>query len=341
MSPEGRLARSVSESGGRRVLSPPNPRAAAGVNPASAPPVANRRPMKLYADHLAVHYAKKSAQGYLMLAKRHLDWLAANGVSLVAARREDLLAYQTALLAMRKKDGSAFSTAHQMRQVSVLKSLYGFLYKRSFLLSNPSTALEYPHVEQRLPRSILTVQEARRLVEAPDTKTPIGLRDRAILETLYSTGIRAGELASLRLADVDTEERVLRVILGKGRKDRNVPLTRAAAEAVEAYLVRGRPRIRGSQRSSLLFLALRGGRMHDDTLNAVIALWTKRVRLGKHITAHSLRHSAATHLLKGGADIRHIQKLLGHSSLQATERYTRVEISDLKDVLKRAHPRGR
>jgi integrase/recombinase XerD len=297
--------------------------------------------MKLYADHLAVRYAKKSAQGYLMLAKRHLDWLAAHGVSLVDVRREDILAYQTALLAMRKADKTAFSTAYQVRQVSVLKSLYGFLYKRSFLLSNPASALEYPHVEQRLPRSILTIPEARRLVEAPDTKTFIGLRDRAILETLYSTGIRAGELANLKLSDIDTEERVLRVIMGKGRKDRNVPLTRSAAEAVEAYLKRGRPRIRGSQPSPLLFLALRGGKMHDDTLNAAIALWAKKINLGKHITAHSLRHSAATHLLKGGADIRHIQKLLGHSSLQATERYTRVEISDLKEVLKRAHPRGR
>jgi len=310
----------------------------------SAPASSDRkaaRLVKLYGDHLAVRYVPKSVQGYLTLVRQHLDWLGARGVSLGEVRSQDLLVYQGDLLALRKRDGRSYSTSHQMRQVTVLKSLYGFLHRRGYLLTNPAGSLEYPHVEQRLPRSVLSREEARRLVMAPGTVAPCDLRDRAILETLYATGIRAGELANLQLDDVDTEERLLRVVLGKGRKDRNVPLTRPAAEAIEAYLLHARPRIRGAKHSTLLFLAPRGGRMHDDTLNTLVRAWAKKARIEKHVTCHTLRHSAATHLLKGGADIRHIQKLLGHASLQTTERYTRVEVSDLKEVLQRAHPRGR
>jgi site-specific recombinase XerD len=310
----------------------------------SAPTPPDRKTARLvalYRDHLAVRYVPKSVQGYLTLVRQHLAWLAGRGVSLGEVRSQDLLAYPGELLGLRKQDGKTYSTAHQMRQVTVLKSLYGFLHRRGYLLTNPAGSLEYPHVEERLPRSVLSREEARRLVTAPGTVRPLELRDRAILETLYATGVRAGELANLNLDDVDTEERLLRVVLGKGRKDRNVPLTRPAAEAIESYLLHARPRIQGAKRSPLLFLALRGGRMHDDTLNAVIAAWAKVARIEKHVTCHTLRHSAATHLLKGGADIRHIQKLLGHASLQTTERYTRVEVSDLKEVLQRAHPRGR
>ena len=310
----------------------------------SAPASSDRktaRLVKLYGDHLAVRYVPKSVQGYLTLVRQHLAWLVARGASLGEVRSQDLFVYQGELLALRKRDGKSYSTSHQMRQVTVLKSLYGFLHRRGYLLTNPAGSLEYPHVEQRLPRSVLSREEARRLVMAPGTVTPLDLRDRAIFETLYATGIRAGELANLKLDDVDTEERLLRVVLGKGRKDRNVPLTRPAAEAIEAYLLEARSRIRGAKHSTLLFLALRGGRLHDDTLNTLLGAWAKKAGIEKHVTCHTLRHSVATHLLKGGADIRHIQKLLGHASLQTTERYTRVEVSDLKEVLQRAHPRGR
>src|SRR5260370_6434659 len=193
----------------------------------------------------------------------------------------------------------------------------------------------------RLPGGVLTWEETRRVCEAPDTSTPLGLRDRAILETFYGTGIRAGELAKLKCIDVDTEDKVLRVLLGKGAKDRNVPLTRAAAEAIEAYLLHGRPKIRGAVKSPWLFLALRGGRMYPDLLNGVVQAAAKKTGLEKHATCHTLRPSVATHLLKRGADIRHIQKLLGHASLQSTAPYTPVEVSDLSKVLRRAHPRGR
>jgi integrase/recombinase XerD len=171
--------------------------------------------------------------------------------------------------------------------------------------------------------------------------SPQELRDRALLETLYSTGVRVGELRRLTLQDVDTEERTMRVLLGKGRKDRYLPLTRAAASALERYLAQGRAALAAGKNVQQLFLSNAGGPVHPHTVYRILTRWASEARIKKPVTTHTFRHSLATHLLKGGADIRHIQKLLGHASLQSTERYTRVEIQDLKDIVRRAHPRSR
>jgi len=299
------------------------------------------RLLKLFEDHCLVRFALGTAKGYVRAVSSFLDWLSDRGVPLVEVRTADIEAYQVAVCALRKKDGTPYSADLQVHRLSAVKTLFRFLYQRGYILTDPSAPVSYPRREMRLPRSVLTREETKRLVESPDTRTPLGLRDRAILETFYGTGIRAGELAKLKTTDVDTEDKVLRVLLGKGAKGRNVPLTRAAAEAIEVYLLHGRPKIRSAVKSPWLFLALRGGRMYPDLLNGVVQAAAKRTGLEKHATCHTLRHSVATHLLKGGADIRHIQKLLGHRSLQSTERYTHVEVSDLSKVLRRAHPRGR
>ena len=141
--------------------------------------------------------------------------------------------------------------------------------------------------------------------------------------------------------DIDLEEKVLRVFEGKGKKDRTVPLTPPAARAIEAYLVSARPALVGSRATPYLFVSSKGGWLYADQLNDALRRWTKKAKIEKHISAHTLRHSIATHLLKGRADIRHIQAFLGHGSLSTTERYTRVEIEDLQAVVARAHPRGR
>jgi site-specific recombinase XerD len=187
---------------------------------------------------------------------------------------------------------------------------------------------------------ILTREEARKILEAPDTESPTGLRDRAILETFYGTGIRSGELSNLTPDDVDTEERVLRVVRGKGRRDRMVPLTRAAAETIELYLENARAQLLRREKR-FLFLQNRGSRMDNSTLNRIVHQRAAEAGIKKHVTCHTFRHSVATHLLKGRADIRHIQALLGHASLATTQRYTHVELRDLKEVIRRAHPRGR
>jgi integrase/recombinase XerD len=317
------------------ITAPGNPKPPAALSHKTA------RLFAFFEEHLRVRYAEKTATGYLRAARVFLVWMGGRGLDLADVRTADVQAYLGHVYASKKKDGQTYSASDQMHRLAAVKILFRFLCRRGDLLTDPAGPVEYPRREQRLPRGVLTREEARRLVEAPDTKTSEGLRDRAILETFYGTGLRANELARLKCVDVDTEDRIVRVLLGKGSKDRNVPLTRAAAAAIEAYLALGRPRIRGAAKSPLLFLASRGGATYDSLLNDIVQGMARRAGIERHITCHSLRHSVATHLLKGGADIRHIQALLGHSSLQSTERYTHVEISDLTKVVQRAHPRGR
>lgn len=306
-----------------------------------------RRPMSTkterlfhrYEEHLHVGYAERTVPEYLAHVRAFLDWLSGLGIELAEVRTEDLQTYQSELLAHRKKTGKAYSLGFQRNRLTALKNLFGFLFRSGCLLHDPSSTLSFPVKEKKLPRVVLTPKEVRRLIGRARKRTPAGLRDRALLETVYATGIRASELANLHLGDVDTEEMLLSVRLGKGRKDRSVPLLSAACEAVEAYLENGRAKL-DVHHSSLLFLADKGGRLHRAVLSRIIARYAEKAGIEKHVTCHTFRHSVATHLLKGGADIRYIQKLLGHESLQTTERYTRVEISDLKRVIARAHPRA-
>jgi integrase/recombinase XerD len=298
------------------------------------------RTLDLYETAMVGRFSQRVIPDYLRHVRLFLAWMEERGLTVNGLRAADLHAYQTVLISTRKTDGKPYSSGHHVNQLKALKHFCRFLYQRGYLLSDPASTLEYPRVENRLPRVIVTPDEARRIIEAPDD-TILGLRDRAVLETFYGTGIRAAELGNLTPHDVDTEERVLRVVLGKGKKDRVVPLTRAAATVIEAYLVRSRPRLARLKDPKWLFLGNWGGKLKNSRLSVICRYWTTKAGVKKHVTCHTLRHSFATHLLKGRADIRHIQALLGHESLQSTERYTRVEITDLRKVVRRAHPRGR
>jgi len=298
------------------------------------------RILALYEEDLGVRYAALTVKSYMGHVRAWLGWLVERGGELHEVRSEDLLAYQSGLYAQRKRDGRAYSAGFHTNRLKALKSFFRFLHRRGYVLHDPSAALEYPHAELRLPREILTPEEAKQLVLAVKGRSPRALRDRALIETLYSSGIRLGELAHLTPSDVDTSEQILRVVLGKGRKDRYVPLTRTAARAIERYMERGRPALVASTRAPYLFLTNAGYRLHGHAVVDILKERSREAGLKKRVTTHTVRHSIATHLLKGGADIRHIQTFLGHASLQSTERYTRVEIEDLKDVLRRAHPRS-
>lgn len=307
--------------------------------------------LRRYGEDLALHCAERTVPEYVAHVRAFLTWLETRDLTLPALTRADLHRYQADLVAQRKPNGAPYSAGFHVNRLSALKSFFGFLLRRHIVLLDPTAGLERPRLEIRLPRAILTPREARRIVEAPRARSPLALRDRAILETLYATGIRASELIHLSPFDVDTEEGVLRVIRGKGGKDRHVPLTRAAADAITAYLVNGRPLLLAATKigsgiypakaGRRLFVSPRGGVLYRATLDKLVHRWAKQARIKKRVTAHVFRHSVATQLLKRGADIRHIQVLLGHASLSTTERYTRVEISDLQAVVKRAHPRGR
>jgi integrase/recombinase XerD len=324
----------------------PNPRTCDG-NQQGSVSAASGRLLGQYEDALAARYSERTVEHYLADVRFLLAWLEERGVSLVDVRSADLEAYQAHLSALRRRDGRPYAVGSQQARLIAMKNFFRLLYRRGDLVHDPAAAVELGRAEDRLPRVVLTEEEARRVVSAPREKTPVVLRDRAILETLYATGLRVSELAGLTMYDADTEERLLRVVMGKGKKDRNVPLTRPAARAIEEYLGKGREalaaegRPRRGEDARLLFLAEKGGKLKRGVVGKIIARWAKKAGIRKHVTCHTFRHSVATQLLRGGADIRHIQALLGHASLKATERYTRVEIGDLKRVVERAHPRGR
>ena len=300
-----------------------------------------RELLSLYAEALRVRHAPRTVERYLADLRVFVEWLVLRGVELGSLRPQDLFAYQSELFAMRKPKGGAYSISAQVGRLLAVKGFFRFLARRGYLLHDPSALLELPRLPCRLPRALLSREEVRRVLEAPDRRSPVGLRDRALLETLYATGVRVGELIRLGVEDVDTEERVLRVREGKGRKDRDLPLTRAASRAIEAYLVSGRPRLVGAAARPELFLSVAGFALKRASVGRLIRRWAGRARIRKRVTCHGFRHSLATHLLKAGTDIRHIQVLLGHRSLQTTERYTQVAVEDLRKVLERTHPRGR
>jgi len=218
------------------------------------------------------------------------------------------------------------------RKVSTLRSFYKYLVRERLVPSNPAKAVSTPKVEKLLPTA-LTVDEAFRLMEAPAEKK--GLRDRAILELLYSSGVRVGELVGINVNQLDQDLGIVKV-MGKGRKERIVPVGLKAIEALKAYLQE-----RGDMgEEEPLFVNSRGGRLTARSVGRLVKKYTKRSGIFRKVSPHSLRHTFATHLLDAGADIREIQEMLGHASLSTTQRYTHLSLGRLMEVYDKAHPRS-
>ena len=302
----------------------------------------DRQLFALYRDDVTQRFARRTGDHYLADTGLFLAWLEGKALTLPELRPADVQRYQSELYALRKPNGHPYAAATIALRLIAVRTFFRFLLRRGFLLFDPSSGIELPRTDKRLPRVILSEAEARRIVTAPRGKKPLRLRDRAILETLYGTGVRVNELIHLKPEDVDTEGRTLRVVMGKGRKDRLLPLTGAASRAVEDYVLEGRPALLGAASLPWLFLGERCRRkLHRAQLGDIVKLWAKKARVEKTVSCHTFRHSVATHLLRAGADIRQIQALLGHSDLATTERYTHVAIQDLRRVIERSHPRGR
>ena len=190
-----------------------------------------------------------------------------------------------------------------------------------------------------MPRGILTRSEARRIINAPDRSCTLGYRDKAILEVLYTTGIRKEELNNLTLNDVDYNDGFLRIIQGKGRKDRIVPLGRICCRYLENYIKSVRPELIKDPYNNHLFLSSRGNKLSKNVAWELVKKYAKKAKIKKNVSPHTFRHTCATAMLKNKADIRAVQELLGHESLDTTQVYTRVTINDLKEVHSRCHPR--
>jgi integrase/recombinase XerD len=272
-----------------------------------------------------------------------MDWVArqTDTHALAEIGPEALGAYAVALLGETTPAGKPLSASTRMQKLAAVKAFFAWLTREAMLLANPALAVELPKKRRPLPQALLTPKETIRLLEATSATTPLGLRDRAILEMLYSTGIRNSELRALDLSDVDPNAQTVLVRNGKGGKDRLVPLGPLAAAAVAEYIARGRPALACSEKEKHLFLTIRHGALSRLALSRLVEHAATRAGIDKPVRPHRLRHACATHMLAGGADIRHIQMLLGHASLESTQIYTRVEISDLKAVHRRFHPRER
>jgi integrase/recombinase XerC len=222
------------------------------------------------------------------------------------------------------------------RRLSAIRSFYRYLVREEIMSVSPVANTSSPKLDRRLP-SFLTTAEITRLLEAPDSGTPQGQRDRAFMELLYASGLRVSELASLNLEQVNLDTLEIRVI-GKGSKERIVLMGEPAARALTAYLKEGRKELLGEKRSNAVFLNRYGGRLTRRSVQSILQEYAGIAGIEKRVHPHMLRHTFATHLLDGGADLRVVQELLGHASLSTTQIYTHVSKSQAKKVYLAAHP---
>jgi integrase/recombinase XerD len=224
------------------------------------------------------------------------------------------------------------------RHVTTLRSFYGFLLREGVIDSDPSEHLRTPRQWQTIPK-FLNLEQIEKILQAPDTSRPTGLRDRAMIELLYATGLRVSELCRIGMGDLNLEMGILRT-MGKGNKQRLVPAGRAAIQAVEQYLRNARPRLLKGRASRYLFITARGGCLTRQAFWTLLAGYGRKAGIFHGLTPHVLRHSFATHLLEGGADLRSVQTMLGHADISTTQVYTHVMRSRLRDTIEKHHPRA-
>lgn len=246
--------------------------------------------------------------------------------------------YQRWLFHLRKESGRPLTFSSQRVRLQKLRGFFKWLTKANVILSNPASELEMPRVERRLPRAVLSETEVEKVLAQPDCGEVLGLRDRTMMEVLYSTGIRRHELSGLDVFDVDRERETVTVRMGKGKKDRTVPIGGRALGWIARYMDTARPLLRTPPESNALFLSERGERIALAYLTSLMKQYVDKAKLGKTGACHIFRHTMATLMLEGGADIRHIQEILGHVETSTTAIYTRISIRHLKQVHDATHP---
>jgi integrase/recombinase XerD len=296
-----------------------------------------------YFDHLrALNYSAGTVEGRQDALKFFLAWGAERDLTRAAQITRPILeSYQRWLWRYTKANGQRLGWSTQRNRLGILKDFFRWITRQNVLLHNPASELELPRMEKRLPQEVLTLTEVEKLLAIPDVSDPLGVRDRAMLELFYSTGLRRTELCRLELPDLNPERRTLHVRLGKGKKDRMVPVGLRAIAWLERYLKEVRPRLCLDTRTPALFLTGYGEAFNPDVVSRMVSGWLKQAGLKRKGCCHVLRHSCATHMLENGADIRFIQQLLGHEKLDTTAIYTEVSIKQLQEVHARCHPSAR
>ncbi len=289
-----------------------------------------------YLLHLKVErgLAKNTLDSYRRDLKKFVGYLRRNGINtLNEVDRRMIMSFMEDLHNQHR------APATISRNLAAIRSFYSFLTQESLVKANPTTELDAPKIPKRLP-NVMTVSQVAILMEQPNGNNAAGLRDKAMLELLYATGIRVSELVDLNLVDVNLEMGFLRC-LGKGSKERIVPMGKSAIEAIDAYLQKGRGKLIRNSEDQAVFVNIHGGRLTRQGFWKILKKYVRQAGFQGDITPHTLRHSFATHLLENGADLRAVQEMLGHSDISTTQIYTRVTAIHLRDVYQQSHPRAK
>jgi integrase/recombinase XerD len=320
---------------GRRGVHKPHAVPGDALDPAGWP-----RLVSEFCDWMGAHgYSPRTIENRRGQLAAVASWLEERGVTRpVEVTRPMLERYQRHLFHYRKPNGDPLSFRSQSQRLLPVRAFYRWAARNNVVLYNPASELELPRAEHRLPKPALTAAEAEQVLAEPDLSDPLGLRDRAMLEVLYSTGIRRSELAHLAIFDLDAERLTLMVRQGKGRRDRFVPIGERAAAWVARYLAEVRPRLVTEPDCGALFLTADGTELGPDRLTQIARGYVESSGVGKEGACHLFRHTCATLMLEGGADIRYIQAMLGHAELSTTQIYAQVSIRALQAVHEATHP---
>jgi site-specific recombinase XerD len=276
--------------------------------------------------------AERTRRAYAVDLAQFAGWVDEQGLAPDDVRHRDVRRFAAGL----SSEGAAPATV--ARKLAAIRSLFDFLVRMERLSQNPADLVSSPKKAEKLPR-VLSQEQMRALLERIPARTPLELRDRAMLELAYSCGLRCEEIVNLDDGALDHETEQLRV-LGKGSKERLLPVGEPAQRALRRYMERGRRALVTDPGERALFLSKNGRRLSNSDVTRRLGLWTREAALAGGISPHALRHSFATHLLEGGADLRTIQELLGHSSISTTQVYTRVDAARLRDTYAATHPRA-
>jgi len=280
------------------------------------------------------HASQYTLRNYLHDLRHFIDYAVKENIATLEDVDIQLLRLYIASLLEEGYEKSSIA-----RKLSALRSFYSYLTQVNIITKNPLLTISSPKLTKRLPM-FLSTDEVNKIIMTPDSSTPLGMRDKAMLEILYASGLRVSEIASLDIANVNLEEREIRV-LGKGSKERITLMGKPAVSAIDFYIREGRPKLIGKRSTDALFLNRYGSRLSKRSIEQILSRYATAAGLTKRVFPHMIRHSFATHLLDGGADLRVVQELLGHASLSTTQIYTHVTQTQARKVYLASHPRAK
>jgi integrase/recombinase XerD len=306
-----------------------------------APPVSPLAAMmqRHLQDLLVKNYSEYTVKNRKVHIGFFIQWCRDRGITEpTEVTRPILEHYQRYLFHYRQKNGNPLTFRSQLARLVPLRVWFRWMARQRHILHNPASELELPRLEHRLPKAVLTVAEMEQVLAQPNVNDSLGLRDRALMETLYSTGMRRLELAHLKLYDLDTERGTVTIRQGKGKKDRVIPIGDRAAAWIEKYIRESRPQLAVEPDDHTVFLSNAGEPFCLDHLSDLVRTHVDSANIGKRGACHLFRHCMATLMLENGADIRYIQQMLGHADLKTTQIYTQVSIRQLKLIHSATHP---